>query len=408
MLTAGRGRAACDLMPKHLDLINEIEGSRDEAVAVLQTLVRFPSITGDEAAIGAFVGRYCGDLGLKVEVVEAEPGRPNVIATWDSGREGPTLLLNDHLDIVPPGPLAAWTHPPFDAVVVDDRVYGRGTIDTKSGLTTLLLAVRAARRVDLPIVGKLVLIFTCDEETGGRLGMQYLGHHGYLKADMAVVAEPTTMRIEIATKGRLGFDIETVGTATHGARPWLGHNAINDMSRIVLALEQLADRLALQSHARMGRPSLNVGTMHGGTVPNMVPNWCRIEVDRRLVPGETREQAVQQVQAEIDALRERHPDLSASIIERIWWPGYMLDDSEPIIAIAAHAFEKVVGRKPEIGVKDAGTDASWIHNLAGIPVVMFSPGEGAKAMNADESVSIGDMMTATKVIGQIVADTLTR
>lgn len=393
-------------MTPHSELMLEIEGSRHEAVGVLQTLVRFPSITGDEGAIGAFVADYCRNLGLTVDIVEAEPGRPNVIATWDSGRHGPTLLLNDHLDIIPPGPLAAWSYPPFDAVVAGDNVYGRGTIDTKSGLTTLLIAVRAARKIRLPITGKLVMIFTCDEETGGRLGMQHLGRNGYLKADMAVVAEPTSMRIETATKGRLSFEIETIGTATHGARPWLGHNAIADMSRIVLALERLGNELAERPHPRMGRPSVNVGTVTGGTVPNMVPNRCRVEVDRRLVPGESREEVLRQVRSEIDALLADHPKLNASIVEKIWWPGYELDDSEAIVKIAADAFETVVGRKPEFGVKDAGTDASWIYNLARIPVIMFSPGDGLRAMNADESVSITDMMTATKVIGQIVADVL--
>ena len=106
----------------------------------------------------------------------------------DSGRPGPSLLLNDHLDIVPPGPLENWRYPPFDAVVADGHVHGRGTIDTKSGLTTLLIAVRAARAIQLPISGKLIAIFTCDEETGGKLGMQHLGNNGYLKADLAVVA----------------------------------------------------------------------------------------------------------------------------------------------------------------------------------------------------------------------------
>jgi succinyl-diaminopimelate desuccinylase len=389
------------------ELMLEIERSRNEAVALLQALVRFPSITGDEAAIGAFVANYCRDLGLAVEVVEPEPGRPNIIATWDTGRDGPTLLLNDHLDIVPPGPLDAWTYPPFEATIVDDCVYGRGTIDTKSGLTTLLIAVRAIRRIPLPLIGKLVMIFTCDEETGGRLGMQYLGQQDYLKADMAIVAEPTGMRIETATKGRLSFEIQTSGTATHGARPWLGHNAINDMSRIVLSLEALAEDIGSRPHQRMGRPSLNVGAIQGGTVPNMVPNWCRIEVDRRLVPGETREQVIQQVQSAIDELMKSHPALRASIIEKIWWPGYELKEGESIVAIASSAFETVTGRKPEHGVKDAGTDASWIYNLAGIPVIMFSPGDGLRAMNANENVSIADMMTATKVIGQIIADVLT-
>jgi acetylornithine deacetylase/succinyl-diaminopimelate desuccinylase family protein len=392
----------------HVELIAQIERTRDDAVKLLQTLVRFPSITGSEAEIGAFVAGYCRDIGLLVEIVEAEPGRPNIIATWDSGRPGPTLLLNDHLDIVPPGPIEHWRYPPFDGVVADGRVHGRGTIDTKSGLTTLLIAIGAARAIGLPIAGKLVAIFTCDEETGGKLGMQHLGRNGYLKADLAVVAEPTTMRVEIATKARIGLEITTSGVATHGARPWLGHNAISDMARIVTGLEDLAERLGERRHPRMGRPSLNVGTIDGGTVPNMVPNQCRIGVDRRLLPDETKEQAIGEIAAVIDEIRSRHPKLDATLAERIWWPGYMLEENAPIVAIAANAFEKVLGHRPEIGVKDAGTDASWIHSLAGIPVIMFSPGNGPEAMNANESVSIDDMVTATKVIGQIIVDLLVK
>jgi acetylornithine deacetylase/succinyl-diaminopimelate desuccinylase len=386
----------------------EIEDARDDAVNLLQTLVRFPSITGSEAEIGAFVAGYCRDIGLAVEIVEAEPGRPNIIATWESGRPGPTLLLNDHLDIVPPGPLENWHYPPFDAIVAGGHVHGRGTIDTKSGLTTLLMAVRAARAIGLPIAGKLVAIFTCDEETGGRLGMQHLARSGYLKADLAVVAEPTTLRIEIATKARIGLEITTAGKATHGARPWLGHNAIGDMARIVAGLQDLADGLGDRHHPRMGRASLNVGTINGGTVPNMVPDWCRIGVDRRLIPGETKEQAIAEIAGVIEGLRRQHPKLNAAMAELVWWPGYMLDEGEPIVTIAANAFEKVVGRRPEIGVKDAGTDASWIHSLAGIPVIMFSPGNGLSAMNANESVSIDDMVLATKVIGQIITDVLVK
>ena len=126
-------------------LRDAIETMGDEIVATLQDLVRLPSITGEEKEVGAYVAAFCRDMGLPVEVVEAEPGRPNVIATWDGGNAGPSLLFNDHMDIVPPGPLDYWTHPPFAAEIDRGRVYGRGTIDTKSGLTTLLMATKAAR-----------------------------------------------------------------------------------------------------------------------------------------------------------------------------------------------------------------------------------------------------------------------
>jgi succinyl-diaminopimelate desuccinylase len=384
----------------------EINRMEFEAVELLQSLVRFPSVTGAEAEVGAFIAEYCRRLGFDTQVIEAEPGRPNVIAKWNTGRPGPTLLLNDHLDIVPPGPLEYWTHPPFAAEIVNGRVYGRGTIDTKSGLTTLLAATSAILRAKAPLKGELQLIFTCDEETGGMLGMQHLGRHGHLKADLAVVAEPTTMKIEIGTKGRLGVEITTTGVATHGARPWLGHNAIEDMCEIVDALRELANDLASRPHPVMGKPTLNIGTINGGAVPNMVPNKCVLGIDRRLVPGETRELAFDEIHAAVTSVKARNPKLNATVTETIWWPGYLLDDRHPLIATAAQAFRKITGTAPKIGVKDAGTDASWISLLGNIPVVMFSPGDGLSAMNVDENVSIADMMTATKVIAQIVLDVL--
>lgn len=383
-----------------------VRDHRDETVELLRRLVRFPSITGEEAEIGAFVADFCRSLGLPVEVVSAREGRPNIIARWDSGRPGPTLLLNDHLDIVPPGPLELWNSPPFDPTIVDGHVVGRGTIDTKSGLTTLLAAVRAARAIDLPIAGRIVMIFTCDEEQCGRFGMQFLGERGLIEGDVALVAEPTTLGIETATKGRLGIDITTSGVATHGARPWLGHNAIDDMAAILMELQGLAATLDARRHPLMGRASLNVGRIEGGDIPNMVPNWCRAGVDRRLLPGETRESAMAEFAAAIARAKQARPGLTATIEETIWWPGYMLDQNEPFIEVAAKAFEKVAGRRPRIGVKDAGTDASWIFNLANIPVIMFSPGDGMRAMNANESVAIDDMMFATEVVGQIICDVL--
>lgn len=388
------------------DLRRLIRARRDETVDLLCRLIRFPSITGQEAEIGAFVADFCRALGFSVEIVSAVEGRPNVIARWDSGRPGPTLLLNDHLDIVPPGPLDLWDHPPFDPVIVDGHVVGRGTIDTKSGVTTLLMAVKAVRETGLPIAGRLVMIFTCDEEDCGKLGIQYLGKRGLIEGDMALVAEPTTLGIEIATKGRIGLEIATTGVATHGARPWLGHNAIDDMAAILTELQGVAAALDARRHPVMGPASLNVGRIEGGDIPNMVPNWCRAGIDRRMLPGETRESVMAEISDAIARTKQRRPKLDVSVEETVWWPGYMLDPGEPFIELAAKAFEKVAGKRPRIGVKDAQTDASWIFNLANIPVIMFSPGDGLRAMNANESVAIDDLMLATEVVGQIIADVL--
>jgi len=383
-------------------LQREIDLLAPEIVETLQELVRIPSITGDEARMGATVAQRCRDMGFAVEIIESMPGRPNVLATWDSGLPGPTLLLNDHLDIVPPGPLEYWTHPPFAAEIADGCVFGRGTIDTKSGLTTILMAVRAIRGLNVPLRGKLKLLFTCDEEVGGRHGIQHVAAQGLLSADLALVAEPTTMQVEIATKARMTVEITTRGVATHGARPWLGHNAIEDMMLVMQRLQQHAHHLAERRDPLLGFATLNIGLIEGGTVPNMVPNKCRLQVDRRCLPSEKRAEVYAEFEALLDELRQQHPKLDASLNELIWWPGYKLDPDSPVIEHLSAAYEDVHGSRPVVAGKDAGTDASWIHSLAGIPVVMFSPGNGLRAMNADENVNIDDMIRATKVVGQFV------
>jgi acetylornithine deacetylase/succinyl-diaminopimelate desuccinylase family protein len=387
-------------------LLRSVDDMAGEIVEVLQSLVRIPSPTGQEAEIGAFVAAQCRDMGLAVEVIEAAPGRPNVVATWDGAVPGPTLLLNDHLDMFPTGPADAWTHPPLAAEIAHGRVYGRGTIDTKSGLTTILMACKALRQSGLSLRGRLVLAFSCDEEVDSALGIQHLARMGRLEADMAIVTEPTTMQVEIATKGCLSVAITTRGKATHGARPWLGRNAIDDMAEVIAGLRGLAGRLGERSHPLLGSPSLNVGVIEGGTVSNMVPDHCRIEVDRRLLPDESREAARAEIQAVVDGVGAADPEFAASLEELRWRPGYLLDADEPVIEVVGAAFEKVVGRRPRVAVKDAGTDAPFIYTMAHVPVVMFSPGDGLEAGTVDESVAIDDLITATKVMAQVLFDVL--
>jgi acetylornithine deacetylase/succinyl-diaminopimelate desuccinylase-like protein len=236
--------------------------------------------------------------------------------------------------------------------------------------------------------------------------MQHLGRTGLLKADMAVVAEPTSMQIEIATKGQLRFEITTRGKATHGARPWLGHNAIEDMVDVIEELRKLARGLEKRKHPLLGQGTLNIGRIDGGTIPNMVPNKCVLGIDRRLLPDENPNDAEIEIMAILQSLQSTKDGFDASLKRLVWWPGYVVDAEEPIVRIACGAFEKVVGQKPRVAGKDASTDASWINTLSGIPVVMFSPGNGLEAMNANENVGIDDLVTATKIMGQIIIDVL--
>jgi len=384
-----------------------VNAQEQEIVDTLRALVKIPSLTGEEREIGEFVAEKCRDMELSVEVIEAEPGRPNVVAVWDTGVPGRSLLLVDHLDTFPPGEIDAWSHHPYAADVVDGYVYGRGTIDTKSGVTTLLMAVNALKKSDVKIKGKLTLVFSCDEETGAsKLGIRHLANLGLLKADMALVAEPTTMRIEIATKSRLAVQIVTRGKATHGARPWLGHNAILDMMLVIKELQKLNRQIEQRKHTLLGTSSLNVGTISGGIISNIVPDKCVLEIDRRLIPEETKEMAYAEINEIVERLNGGVPGFNGMVEEQQWWPGYIIGEDEPIVDTAKRAFRAAIGSDPVVAGKDAGTDASWIKLLTGIPVIMFSPGDGLRAGNIDESVTIRDLVDATRVVAQFIREVL--
>ncbi|MDP7559895.1 MAG: M20/M25/M40 family metallo-hydrolase, partial [Planctomycetota bacterium] len=295
-----------------------VDAREKEIVELLRALVKIPSLTGEEQNIGDFVAEKCREFGLSVDIIEAAPNRPNVVAIWDTGISGPTLLLNDHLDTFPPGEIKAWAHHPYAADIADGYIHGRGTIDTKSGLTTLLMAVHALKKARTKIRGKLKLVFSCDEETGGsKLGIRHLAKLGLLNADMALVAEPTTMRIEIATKSQLAVQITTHGKATHGARPWLGHNAILDMTRVIDQLLKLNGQIEQRKHELLGPSSLNIGTISGGIISNIVPDKCLLEINRRLVPEETKEAAYGEISEIVGRLNAQVPEFNGTVEERL-------------------------------------------------------------------------------------------
>ena len=389
------------------ELNSTVDALEKEIIDLLRSLVRIPSLTGEEKVIGDFVAEKCREIGLSVDIFEAAPMRPNVVAIWDTGIAGPTLLLNDHLDTFPPGEIEAWTHHPYAAVVADGYIHGRGTIDTKSGLTTLIMAVRALKKSGVKIRGKLKLVFSCDEETGGsKLGIRHLAKLGLLDADMALVAEPTTMGIEIATKSRLAVQITTHGKATHGARPWLGHNAILDMVMVVDELLKLNRQIEKRKHKLLGSSSLNIGVISGGTISNIVPDKCMLEIDRRLVPDEIEESVYGAISEIVERQNTQVPEFNGIVEKRQWWPGYIIQEDEPVIDAAKLAFRAAMNSEPIVAGKDASTDASWINILAGIPVIMFSPGEGSRAGNIDESVRIQDLVDGTRVVAQFVREVL--
>ena len=217
-----------------------------------------------------------------MEVEEAAPGRPNVIATARGSGGGRTLLLNAHMDTVGVDTMEA----PFDARVEDGRLYGRGSYDMKGSLAAILVVAAEAKRLGLR--GDVVVAAVADEEVAS-VGTESLVASGR-RFDAAVVAEPTELDVAIAHKGFAGFEIETRGRAAHGSRPDLGEDAIVRMAPVLTRLDELASRLlASPTHQLLGSGSVHASLIVGGQEFSSYPERCLLTGERRTLPDESLE-----------------------------------------------------------------------------------------------------------------------
>ena len=306
-----------------------------------------------ERELAAFVAGWCADRGLDVEVVGDE--RPSVIATRRGSGSGRSLLLNGHLDTVGVAGMEA----PHEPRVEDGRLNGRGAYDMKGAVAAILLA--AAQATGLR--GDVIVTAVADEELAS-IGTEAVLER--VRADAAIVVEPTDLRLAVAHRGFVGFELETAGVAAHGSRPDLGVDAIVKMGPVLVALKQLDEQLqAGPRHALVGPASLHASLIEGGQEFSSYPARCALTGERRTIPGET----VEQVERE---LRE----IAGDAVLRLGL------SREPFEAPTEHPFVELVGRAAEtrerVGVP-FWTDAALIA-AAGIPTVLYGPaGEGAHA-----------------------------
>ena len=309
---------------------------------------------GGERQIADFVAAWCKRAGLDVEVV-GSPQRPSVIAIARGRGGGRSLLLNSHLDTVGVAGMEA----PFEPRIADGRLYGRGSYDMKGALAAIL---DTAAKVD-GLRGDVIVTAVADEEFASVGTAAVLQH---LRADAAIVVEPTELRLAVAHKGFVGFEVETHGVAAHGSRPHLGVDAIAKMGPVLVALKQLDERLqGGASHPLLGPGSVHASLIRGGQEFSSYPARCLLSGERRTIPGET----TNQVEAELRALAgEADVRLTVS--------------REPFEISPQHAFVRAVAEitaeVETVGVSfwaDSGLIAA-----AGIPTVLYGPiGDGAHA-----------------------------
>jgi acetylornithine deacetylase/succinyl-diaminopimelate desuccinylase family protein len=367
------------------------------ARSILERLVRIPSQTGHERDAAEAVAGWCEKAGLEVAMQEVEPGRPNVIARWSVGRR-PRLLLTGHLDTVPVG--EGWSRDPFGAEIDNGRLYGRGACDMKGGLAAMLGAVLDMRARGEQPAGDVVVAMVVGEEEDSA-GTRALVARG-VEADWAVLSEPTGMQLVRANRGLMNYRLVVKGASAHASSPLLGRNAVVAAARLVLELEALAAELAARPHPLFGPPNLTVGTIHGGTRPYVVPDRCEVEVDRRVNPGETREDVVRELNEAIARVRLLHQGLDVEVLEGADYLAFEIPEEHELVRLVATAMVQA-GLPRRISVWRAASDAGFLVHTAGIPCVLFGPGDIEQAAHRpDESIDLEDLEVAQQVFERLL------
>jgi acetylornithine deacetylase len=375
---------------------------RNEAIGLLSDLVRIPSVNPQMAGgTGEFeIAKYLAErlqaLGLMPTVTEVQPGRPNVAATAPGSQGGSHLLFEAHTDTVPP---SYGQVEPFTPRLEKDRLYGRGACDTKASIAAMLLALQSI----LPVreqAATVSVAFTMGEELGHE-GVAHLVSSGF-HPDAAVVGEPTGLDVVVAHKGVVRWRIVITGKAAHSANPHEGRNAIVKMANLIRALEErLIPQLRQRTHPLLGSPTLSVARIEGGTQVNVVPDRCTIEVDRRLLPGETWAGVRAEVDVLLSTLRAEDPDLEVTIEEPYQnTPSMETAPDVRIVHIATEAVRRIDGRHPPRGVPYT-TDAA-ILSAAGIPCIVLGPGHIAQAHTSTEYVEIQQVVKAAAIYREMM------
>jgi acetylornithine deacetylase len=299
-------------------------------------------------------------------------------------------MLNGHLDTVG---VDSMTIPPFAATLDDERLSGRGSCDMKGGDAAILAAVaRLARGGPRP---PIVVAFTADEEHAS-LGMDHLVASG-VRADLAVVCEPTSLAVMPAHKGFMWLRALFTGRAAHGSRPEIGIDAIRHAGLYLAALDEYSEELrARPAHPLLGHGSFHAGTIAGGTAESVYPESCELLLERRTMPGEEPEAVVLEFQAALDTLLERHPEMHASLEMTLSRPGTEVPESSRLVqGLVAAARERSVEARVE-GMT-AWVDAAFL-NEAGVPAVCFGPGDIAQAHTECEWIDVREIRTCAEVL----------
>lgn len=375
---------------------------RGDAVSLARALIKIdsrnPTLVPDapgEGDCARFLASVLDDWGFSVEMLESVPNRPNVIARLGPA-DSPALMLNGHLDVVG---VEGMIHQPFDAELRGNRIYGRGSSDMKGGIAAMCAA--AAAVADSACDRQIVVTAVVDEEYDS-LGMRALISAG-VRANAAIITEPTRLAICPAHRGFVWMEAAFKGRAAHGSRYDIGVDAITHAGLVLAELDKLEKtRESGPRHPLLGRGSLHASTIRGGVGLSTYPEECVLAIERRTLPGESSEKALEEITDAFEAVRAGHPDLEA----RVTLTTAQLPSDVPLDSPVVERLRRAMERE-DVPVKIEGlsawTDAALL-NEAGVPTICFGPGDIALAHAAEEFVQVEEIDVAKRVLTRVVRE----
>ncbi|MCJ7785916.1 MAG: M20 family metallopeptidase [Desulfobacterales bacterium] len=379
-----------------------------ELVDLTIQLVQVPTENppGNEKAAAQFLKPFLSKMGFKIKTVLSPKGRWNLLAEKRWGKGGRRLIFNGHLDVVPAGNASQWKYPPFQGKLFRGKIYGRGSSDMKSGIASFVHGLSTIERSKIPLhQGAVILHLVSDEESHGHQGMGFLTQREGIQGDAALVGEPTDLEPVIAQKGALWLRIHTIGKSAHGSKPHLGVNAVEKMMKVIERLNFIPLK---KEHPLLGKPTLNIGTIQGGTKINVVPEGCEIEVDRRMLPGEKKEEVLGEIKEILDSLQSQDPLFQYRMEEIDFAEPSEVDPDEEIVKMGVEAIQNVTGRKPMLRGFSGFTDSRYYINQCHIPTLILGPGGVDQSHTTDESVEVDALVHAAHIYAMILVDYLSK
>ncbi len=387
---------------------NYMQGEEKEIVDLACKLIsaKTENPPGDEILAVRIVEDFFQSLKIPYKIFEKTKDRANIVGYIGGGGErpfAPTLLVACHLDVVPAGD--DWKRNPFEAWLENGRIYGRGSSDNKGQMASMMAVAKFLKENESRLKGQFILAGVADEERGSALGLEYLVNECGVTADFAIIPDVAhnMQLIDVTEKGALFLEITSHGKQAHGSRPDTGINAIWNMITLLERIKQLKFRHT--THPLHSPPTLNLGSIHSGTSPNIVPAVCKAQLDIRYLPDDSADNIITDIKNIIAEVESQHPQARFDLRINSNQIPTAVPINNPLVELISKHTLSILGTRPQPrGMSGATVTKQLIQK--GITAVGFGPGDETEAHSTNESISIKELVDFAKIMALITLDIL--